>query len=574
MSVLFLLIYLVIKDVASHHILVTSTCSSYSHWVPLFHISNELLSRTHENHFLTFVVSETCHHWVDNAMNENQYKTNFQIIYTPSEPKTNLTEYENLNFFSLLHKALNRIVMMSFPSYPAYRAIFTSTNPHDFKPYYAKYNLLATPDQTDHLLNDNLVNISNDYSTLKLLNNPVDLLLTESFSILPILLCDKVFDIPVISWTAIMFSMLETPFYLDLNEPLYMISDEIDTVFKSYAQRWMNMLSKMFVYVLRKYIGYFVLTPITKEVFFDFADIYVNTVFIHCLGPPFAPIIYHRPSWRPFGFLLVNNSVDHSNDEYKEIYHWVDKHEARSVPVVLISMGSTLAMHSSSKVRAIYDILRGYSNNGEAFACLMSIKQDINDGEGNEQLETDFFKIVKWFPQFDLLRHANVQLFINHGGLNGVQEALFSKTLQIIFAGHADHSFNAKRIEALQCGLRLYSVEDADELKAHVDALLLNESSAMKYGNQCEIKHEMIKQLGNVEQAADLVEFGAKYGLKHFFSTDGLDSETIPWYQKTTVDVFCVFGLVILLFVYFCFVCCRMGIKCFCNKSIAKQKSD
>ena len=40
-------------------------------------------------------------------------------------------------------------------------------------------------------------------------------------------------------------------------------------------------------------------------------------------------------------------------------------------------------------------------------------------------------KLQTWVPQQDLLAHSNLRVFVTHGGLGGVTEAIYHKTGEI-----------------------------------------------------------------------------------------------------------------------------------------------
>jgi glucuronosyltransferase len=63
--------------------------------------------------------------------------------------------------------------------------------------------------------------------------------------------------------------------------------------------------------------------------------------------------------------------------------------------------------------------------------------------------------ISKWLPQADLLAHSNLKVFINHGGLLSVEEAIDREVPMITIPFIFDHKVNAKIIEKKKIGIRL-----------------------------------------------------------------------------------------------------------------------
>ncbi|XP_072017474.1 UDP-glucuronosyltransferase 2C1-like [Amphiura filiformis] len=73
-------------------------------------------------------------------------------------------------------------------------------------------------------------------------------------------------------------------------------------------------------------------------------------------------------------------------------------------------------------------------------------------------------KIMKWIPQNDLLGHAKTRLYIGHGGLNGVYEALHNAVPMILMPVLApDQKDTAARVVSKVMGLRLDSATITEE---------------------------------------------------------------------------------------------------------------
>eukprot|EP01083_Nonionella_stella_P159729 521414_1 len=54
------------------HILISSISASFGHWNSLLHIAKEALSRDND-HFITFIIDETFHHYLDTITKNPQY---------------------------------------------------------------------------------------------------------------------------------------------------------------------------------------------------------------------------------------------------------------------------------------------------------------------------------------------------------------------------------------------------------------------------------------------------------------------------------------------------------------------
>ncbi len=121
-----------------------------------------------------------------------------------------------------------------------------------------------------------------------------------------------------------------------------------------------------------------------------------------------------------------------------EVKNWLDRKTDRSV--VYVSMGSLLPL-SREKGRAIAEGINstGYS----AVWSLRESNQYILDGL---DLSEDRFLILDWAPQLGILQHKAVATAILHGGMNGVNEALYSGVPVVVLPLMSDQGEVAARI--------------------------------------------------------------------------------------------------------------------------------
>ncbi|VVC33706.1 UDP-glucuronosyl/UDP-glucosyltransferase [Cinara cedri] len=79
----------------------------------------------------------------------------------------------------------------------------------------------------------------------------------------------------------------------------------------------------------------------------------------------------------------------------------------------------------------------------------------------------------KWFPQFDILSHPNVKLFITHGGLHSVEESTYNAVPMVGVPFFADQFTNIKLVEQKGYG-RLMDLGDVTQrsLLAVIDEIL------------------------------------------------------------------------------------------------------
>ncbi|XP_025415426.1 UDP-glucuronosyltransferase 2B9-like isoform X3 [Sipha flava] len=128
--------------------------------------------------------------------------------------------------------------------------------------------------------------------------------------------------------------------------------------------------------------------------------------------------------------------------------------------VIYFSMGSiikgaSMPMERSLAMFRAFSQLKGYK-----------VLWKWEDDTPWPEVPSDNVMFVPWMPQFDVLNHPNVKLFISHGGLMGIQDALYSGVPIIGIPMFADQFSNINFIVQNECGLKL-QLEQIDERTAY-----------------------------------------------------------------------------------------------------------
>jgi len=76
------------------------------------------------------------------------------------------------------------------------------------------------------------------------------------------------------------------------------------------------------------------------------------------------------------------------------------------------------------------------------------------DGERPTNL-TGNVLTYEWMPQQDILAHPKIRAFITHGGLLGIQEAVYFGVPLIVMPFFAEQDYNAEKIAREGYGIRL-----------------------------------------------------------------------------------------------------------------------
>lgn len=134
----------------------------------------------------------------------------------------------------------------------------------------------------------------------------------------------------------------------------------------------------------------------------------------------------------------------------------------------------------------------------EDVAVIMSIGNAVE--KNNLGHTPDNFHIYSSVPQLEVLAKADV--FITHGGLNSVSEAMYFGVPMVVFPYETDQPLNAKCVEKLGIGKRLDRKKVTSELLKAVVTSMLNDNKIAQ--NTEKVKEKMHSAPGN-SFAADLI---------------------------------------------------------------------
>ena len=153
-----------------------------------------------------------------------------------------------------------------------------------------------------------------------------------------------------------------------------------------------------------------------------------------------------------------------------------------------------------------------------------------------------------WLPQNDILAHKNVKLFINHGGVFGMLEAIYHKTPMLIFPFYGDQHRNAKKVVDLNIGLQMNLIETTSEiLIKNIDKIIQGNI----YTNNINYFSDIYRDnpMKPMDTAMYWIEYVIRHkGAKHLKSP----AVNLTWYQYLLLDVFGA-ALTILLIILFIF---------------------
>ncbi|XP_071091517.1 2-hydroxyacylsphingosine 1-beta-galactosyltransferase-like [Haliotis cracherodii] len=112
--------------------------------------------------------------------------------------------------------------------------------------------------------------------------------------------------------------------------------------------------------------------------------------------------------------------------------------------VIVFSLGTTVKDLEAATAQAFVDAFK-------------SIPQRViwRYGGNNFPTVSDNVRIMKWIPQNDLLGHPKVRLFLNHGGISGVMEAIYNGVPMVNIPIFGDQFDVVARIVAKGMGVKI-----------------------------------------------------------------------------------------------------------------------
>ncbi|NQX58339.1 macrolide family glycosyltransferase [Paenibacillus qinlingensis] len=139
---------------------------------------------------------------------------------------------------------------------------------------------------------------------------------------------------------------------------------------------------------------------------------------------------------------------------------------------------------------------------------IMSIGNNVRLSDLGE-IPTNF-TVKPYVPQTELL--PNTKLFITHGGMNSVHEALYYGIPLIVIPQSADQPIIAEQVESIGAGLTLQmQTLQANQLRDAVDQVLSNTSFLTAVAKI----RDSFQESGGYRQAVDeIMAFKRKYGIK------------------------------------------------------------
>ncbi|XP_029796860.1 UDP-glucuronosyltransferase 3A1-like isoform X1 [Suricata suricatta] len=208
---------------------------------------------------------------------------------------------------------------------------------------------------------------------------------------------------------------------------------------------------------------------------------------------------------------------------------------------VLVALGSIVNSYQSQEVLMEMNSAFAHLSQGVIWMCKASKwPKDVKLAAN--------VKIVDWLPQNDLLAHPRIRLFVTHGGMNSVMEAIQHGVPMVGIPILGDQPENIVRVEAKKLGVSI----QLKQIKAETLALKMKEVIEDKRYKSAAVAASIIRHSHPLTPAQRLVGW-----VDHILQTGGaahLKPHALqqPWYEQYLLDVILFLLMVTLGTLWLC----------------------
>jgi UDP:flavonoid glycosyltransferase YjiC (YdhE family) len=158
--------------------------------------------------------------------------------------------------------------------------------------------------------------------------------------------------------------------------------------------------------------------------------------------------------------------------------------------------------------------------------------------------------ISGWIPQQRVLAHPSVRMFITHGGLNSIGEAVYTHVPLIIIPGYGDQPTNAAKVQESNIG---YMLERHQITTARLaDTIKLLHADHDRFVVNLRRIHQLCLMEGGAERASTLIDGWLLTGYDHEITL----KHKLPFLVATSLDVQLTLFVFIILTTY---LICRVS---------------
>lgn len=211
----------------------------------------------------------------------------------------------------------------------------------------------------------------------------------------------------------------------------------------------------------------------------------LNLVFLSREFQPDTPFIDDS-----FRFLGASINPDLRTDESLDLSTL--KH-----PLIYVSLGTV----NNNNLSFYQDVIRIFKDFPATF--IMAIGQQV----ALEDLQPipDNFCVMRHVPQLQVLQSADV--FVTHGGMNSVQEALYYGVPQVIVPQQMEQAINGRMVDATGAGIVIHDQPPYGKINVHTLADAVNDVlTNPQYQQQAATHRDYSRRSGGFNRAVDEIE--------------------------------------------------------------------
>lgn len=228
--------------------------------------------------------------------------------------------------------------------------------------------------------------------------------------------------------------------------------------------------------------------------------------------------------------------------------------------VVLVAFGSSITPSSMSPEKK-QEFFKAF----EMLKLPVILKWDLDE---SEKIPNNVL-VKNWLPQQDVLAHPNLKVFVTHGGMLSLMEAIYFNTRVIGIPLANDQRPNLSRMERKNIGIMM----EWETITS--DLLVRNINKAMADSGMTESMEKMSRLFR--EFASNPLD-KAVWWIEFVIRNDGADflkplSLSQRWYEARNLDILFVLLLIISVSLFVSFKLLKLLYSCCCPSS-RKTKSD
>jgi len=183
-----------------------------------------------------------------------------------------------------------------------------------------------------------------------------------------------------------------------------------------------------------------------------------------------------------------------------DLSEWLN---TQTKPIVYVAFG-TLHRFNKKSLGKLATQLKSVS---ESFSVLWSLPVDQQRLLEKDKLPTNW-KVEKFVPQWSVLEHPNVKLFVSHCGSGSTSESLLNEVPIIGCPCGTDQFANATRIKVAGVGVEVYNGASGNV----ADAIVEVHNNLARYENSTRKVKMMFSKAGGAKKATDIIEIVADRG--------------------------------------------------------------